>query len=110
MVARSSGVVERARLSISAPSVVGPSCVIFRMDTHFAAKGARSPVNSSESMTRIEKIIVMDLLEFTGDLAPFAAKCVSMRKITQDGPTTLGAEIESRARSTTPDDLATIVY
>ena len=33
-----------------------------------------------------------------------------MRQITQDGPTTLGAEIESRARSTTPDDLATIVY
>jgi long-chain acyl-CoA synthetase len=60
--------------------------------------------------TRIEKIIVMDSLEFTGDLAPFAAKCVSMRQITQDGPTTLGAEIETRARSTTPDDLATIVY
>ena len=60
--------------------------------------------------TRIEKIIVMDSLEFTGDLAPFAAKCVTMRQITQDGPTTLGAEIESRARSTTPDDLATIVY
>lgn len=60
--------------------------------------------------TRIEKIIVMDSLEFTGDLAPFAAKCVSMRQITQDGPTTLGAEIESRARSTAPDDLATIVY
>ncbi len=60
--------------------------------------------------TRIEKIIAMDCLEFTGDLAPSAAKCVSMRQITQDGPTTLGAEIESRGRSTTPDDLATIVY
>jgi len=60
--------------------------------------------------TRIEKIVTMDSLEFSGDLAPFADKCVNMRQITKDGPTTLGMEIEARARSTVPDDLATIVY
>jgi long-chain acyl-CoA synthetase len=60
--------------------------------------------------TRIEKIVVMDALEFTGDLTSFAGRCLTMRPITQDGPTTLGAELESRARSTDPDDLATIVY
>lgn len=60
--------------------------------------------------TRIEKVVVMDALEFTGDLAPFAGRCLSMRRITQDGTATLGAELESRARSATADDLATIVY
>lgn len=60
--------------------------------------------------TQIEKIVVMDDLEFTGDLAPFAGKCVSMRQIVSDGPYDLGSELESRARSTHPDNLATIVY
>ena len=60
--------------------------------------------------TRIEKIVVMDQLEFTGDLAPFADRCVTMRDITQQGPDDLDTEIESQARSVTPDELATIVY
>jgi long-chain acyl-CoA synthetase len=60
--------------------------------------------------TKLEKIVVMDALEFTGDLAPFASKCVTMNQITQQGANDLGAEIEARARSVSPDDLATIVY
>ena len=58
----------------------------------------------------VEKIVVMDELEFTGDLAPFAHKCLTFREIVSDGPNDLGPELEARARSTEPDDLATIVY
>jgi len=36
--------------------------------------------------TKLEKIVVMDALEFTGDLAPFADKCVSMSSITTQWP------------------------
>ena len=60
--------------------------------------------------TQLEKIFVMDELEFTGDLAPFADRCVSMGRITHQGPGELDGEIESRARAATPDQLATIVY
>jgi len=60
--------------------------------------------------TAIERIVVMDDLEFTGDIAPFADKCVGMHRIMLQGPDALGSELESRARSTGPDDLATIVY
>jgi long-chain acyl-CoA synthetase len=60
--------------------------------------------------TKIEKIVVMDALECNGDLVPFASKCVTMSQITAQGPEDLGAEIEGRARSIAPDDLATIVY
>jgi long-chain acyl-CoA synthetase len=60
--------------------------------------------------TQIEKIVIMDALEFNGDLAPFADKCVTMNQITSQGPEDLGAEIEGRARAIRPDDLATIVY
>ena len=60
--------------------------------------------------TQIEKIVVMDSLEFNGDLAPFAGKCVAMRHITEEGPDQLSPELETRSRSTAPDDLATIVY
>ena len=60
--------------------------------------------------TQIDKIVVMDAVEFNGDLAPFAGKCVTMNQITLQGPENLGAEIEGRARSIGPDDLATIVY
>jgi long-chain acyl-CoA synthetase len=62
------------------------------------------------SKTRIEKIVVMDPLEFTGDLAPFADRCVTMRDITQQGPDDLETKIERQGRSVTRDDLATIVY
>jgi len=60
--------------------------------------------------TRIEKIVIMDQLEFTGDIAPFADRSVLMRQILQQGPGDLSAEIEAHARATSPDDLATIVY
>ena len=60
--------------------------------------------------TEIEKIVVMDDLKFTGDLSPVAEKCTPMSQLTETGSATLDAEIERRARSVTPDDLATIVY
>jgi long-chain acyl-CoA synthetase len=60
--------------------------------------------------TQIEKIVVMDSLEFAGDLAPFADKCITMREVIEEGPDDLGTQLERRARSVTPDDLATIVY
>jgi len=60
--------------------------------------------------TQIEKIIVMDPVEFSGDLAPFSGKCVTMGQITVHGPDQLSSELEAHARSIGPDDLATIVY
>src|SRR5580704_8850911 len=62
------------------------------------------------SSTQIERVIVMDSLEFTGDLAGFAAQCVTMKQLAGAGPDDLGPELETRARSIGPDDLATIVY
>jgi long-chain acyl-CoA synthetase len=59
---------------------------------------------------RIEKIVVMDSIEFTGDLAPFKERCVTMRQIAAQSPDELGPELEAQARSIQPDDLATIVY
>ncbi len=60
--------------------------------------------------TQIEKIVVMDPVEFHGDLSPFANKCVIMNRITSQGSENLDAEIEAKARTISPDDLATIVY
>lgn len=60
--------------------------------------------------TQLEKIVVMDPVEFNGDLASFAGKCVTMNNITLQGPETLDAAIETKARSIAPNDLATIVY
>ena len=60
--------------------------------------------------TQIERIVVMDSVEFAGDLAPFSDKCVTMQRITRQGPDNLGAELEAQARAIAPDDLATIVY
>ena len=60
--------------------------------------------------TQIEKLVVMDTLAFTGDLAPFAEKCRNMQQVMLQGPGDLGAELEQQARSIAPDDLATIVY
>ena len=65
---------------------------------------------SIASQTRIERIIVMDSLEFTGDLAPHASKCIAMGQITRNGPAGLSSDLETQARSVAPDDLATIVY
>jgi long-chain acyl-CoA synthetase len=60
--------------------------------------------------TKIEKIIVMDVLEFSGDLAKHKDKCINLRQILTRGPDELGPELEAQARSIAPDDLATIVY
>src|SRR6266568_5813226 len=60
--------------------------------------------------TQIERIVVMDPLEFHRDLGPFADKCVTMTQITVQGPDDLGTEVEERARSIGSEDLATIVY
>ena len=65
------------------------------------------------AQTQIEKIFIMDSLQFAGDLAAFAQKCVTIDQITsrQDqSRDALGPELERRAREITPDDLATIVY
>jgi long-chain acyl-CoA synthetase len=59
--------------------------------------------------TQIERIIVMDQVEFASDVSRLAA-CSTMDQITQHGPDTLPPALEARARSITPDDLATIVY
>jgi long-chain acyl-CoA synthetase len=60
--------------------------------------------------TKLEKIIVMDPVEFAGDLAPFASRCISMKQMMSQGSENLAAEIEAQARAIGPDDLATIVY
>jgi len=60
--------------------------------------------------TKLEKIVVMDSIEFNGDLIAFKDQCVTMRQILTEGPDDLGAELEAHARSIQPDDLATIVY
>jgi len=60
--------------------------------------------------TQIEKVVVMDPVEFNGDLAPFAGQFVSMNQITSQGSGNLDPELEAKARSIGPDDLATIVY
>jgi long-chain acyl-CoA synthetase len=65
------------------------------------------------AQTQIEKIFVMDSLEFSGDLAPFAQQCITFGRITagqHPSDDTLGPELERRARDVAPDDLATIVY
>src|SRR5215471_9230918 len=60
--------------------------------------------------TSLEKIVVMDSIEFNGDLVPFKNRCITMRQILTQGPEDLGAQLEAHARSVQPDDLATIVY
>jgi long-chain acyl-CoA synthetase len=60
--------------------------------------------------TQLSKIVVMDNVELTGDLAAHAGKITTMSQIAQSGPENLGHELEARARSIAPDDLATIVY
>ena len=52
--------------------------------------------------TQIEKIVVMDPLEFNGDVAPFAGKCVTMKQITSQGPDDLGSGDRSAGRAPSP--------
>jgi len=66
------------------------------------------------SDTPIEKVVVMDPVEFVGDLGSFADRCITMKQLANPAPdaldSELGSELEGRARSVGPDDLATIVY
>jgi long-chain acyl-CoA synthetase len=57
--------------------------------------------------TKLEKIVVMDPIKLTGDLAD---RCVPMSEILQQQSGELDPQIEAIARSIGPDDLATIVY
>jgi long-chain acyl-CoA synthetase len=59
------------------------------------------------SQTQIQKIVVMDHVQLSGDLA---ATCVLMDQFTTQHPGTLDPQTESFARSIRPDDLATIIY
>lgn len=62
------------------------------------------------SKTKLERVVVMDPIEFKGSLAPFADRCIRMSDITATGIENLDPELERGARATQPDDLATIVY
>lgn len=65
------------------------------------------------AQTPIEKIFVMDSLQLTGDLAPYAQECTTLDQITaRRDPLhdTLSPELERSSRQIGPDDLATIVY
>jgi len=62
------------------------------------------------SQTQIERIIVMDHVEFTGELRGCAATCSTMDQITHHGPEELPPDLKARAHAIAPDDLATIVY
>ena len=60
--------------------------------------------------TQIEKIVVMDSVDFTAESALFADRCLAMKQMVEDGPEELGPELAARARSVSAGDLATIVY
>jgi long-chain acyl-CoA synthetase len=62
------------------------------------------------SQTQIERIIVMDRVEFADELRGCAATCSTMDQITHHGPEELPPDLKARAHAIAPDDLATIVY
>ena len=62
------------------------------------------------SQTQIERIIVMDHVEFTGEQWGCGATCSTMDQITHHGPEELPPDLKARAHAIAPDDLATIVY
>ena len=64
-------------------------------------------IRSILPQTGIERIAVMDPIDINGELA---GRCVTMGRITAQGPTDLDEEMEHRARAARPDELATIVY
>jgi long-chain acyl-CoA synthetase len=59
------------------------------------------------SQTQIQKIVVMDDLQLSGDSADH---CVLMDRFTTESPGALDPQTEAFARSIQPDDLATIIY
>src|SRR5579864_2903286 len=60
--------------------------------------------------TSINKIVIMDPIELTGDLAAEAGICVTMDQSARTKSLALGPDLEAQARAIAPDDLATIVY
>ncbi|HEY1659072.1 MAG TPA: long-chain fatty acid--CoA ligase [Candidatus Sulfotelmatobacter sp.] len=62
--------------------------------------------------TQVRKIVVMDALDLDClHLTPDSAKlCALMDSLTGNSPTRLDPQMESSARSITPEDLATIIY
>jgi long-chain acyl-CoA synthetase len=64
-------------------------------------------VQSIVSQTQIQKIVIMDPIQISGDAA---AACVPMNEFLTQGPLTLDRQTEAFARSIQPDDLATIIY
>jgi long-chain acyl-CoA synthetase len=62
------------------------------------------------TQTNLEKVVVMDRVEFTGDLSQLAETCTLMDALMSQGSARLDAQLEQQARAVTPDDLATIVY
>lgn len=58
--------------------------------------------------TPLEKIVLIDKMQFTGDLAPNASQCVCIDELY--GSSALDSALEAQARAIAPDDLATIVY
>lgn len=79
--------------------------VIFLSSVHQLHK-----VLAIRPQTQIERIVVMDSIEFAGDLAAHASLCSTMRSFTQSGVEMLEPEIKRVATSVDADDLATIVY
>jgi len=59
-------------------------------------------VLSIKDQTAVEKVVVMDPVE--------NADAVHMRRIMHEGPTERDLELENRARTVAPDDLASIIY
>ncbi len=59
-------------------------------------------VLSIKNQTAVEKVVVMDPVEND--------EAVPMRRLMQEGPTERDSELEARARSISPDDLASIIY
>jgi long-chain acyl-CoA synthetase len=59
--------------------------------------------------TSIEKVVVMDPVNSTTDLAAKPGVCVTMEQLAQQ-PGALDSELDAQARAVAPDDLATIVY
>jgi long-chain acyl-CoA synthetase len=59
------------------------------------------------AQTQIRKIVVMDAVQLSGELA---ATCALMRDFIPPTSPTLDPQIEALARSIQPDDLATIIY
>jgi long-chain acyl-CoA synthetase len=59
-------------------------------------------VQSIQDQTALEQIVIMDAAE--------TAHAIPMQRLMHDGPKERDAQVDSAARATRPDDLATIIY